>query len=222
LSSGFHYTFKDPGLLTVALTHRSADRQHNERLEFLGDAIIGFLVAEWLYGRFPAADEGQLTRTRAALVNRETLAAMARQLELGGVIALGEGELKSGGWRRDSILANALEAVLGAIYLDGGLDAAREVLLKWYGSRLQDIDPVAVQKDSKTRLQEFLQERHLPLPRYDTLDVEGPPHAQRFTVSCQITSPDTQVQAVGHSRRQAEQEAARLVLAQLQDGSAVS
>lgn len=213
------YTFADASLLTVALTHRSAGKPNNERLEFLGDAIIGFLVAEFLHQHFPNADEGQLTRTRASLVNRETLAGMARELDLGSRIALGEGEQKSGGWRRESILANALEAVLAAIYLDGGIDAARVSLRDWYGARLLNVDPGATQKDSKTRLQEFLQQRRFPLPNYTTREVEGPPHAQSFTVVCSLETPPLSLEASGNSRRHAEQEAARLVLAALHEGN---
>ena len=220
MPTALRYTFTDGALLTVALTHRSAGKPNNERLEFLGDAIIGFLVAEFLHQRFPEADEGQLTRTRASLVNRETLAGMARELDLGSVIALGEGEQKSGGWRRDSILANALEAVLAAIYLDGGMDAARLSLRDWYGERLLTVDPLATLKDSKTRLQEFLQQRRLPLPNYVMREVEGPPHAQSFTVVCTLETPPLSFEASGNSRRHAEQEAARLVLTALHEVSA--
>jgi ribonuclease-3 len=219
LQSALRYEFTDASLLTVALTHRSAGKPNNERLEFLGDAIIGFLVAEFLHQHFPDADEGQLTRTRASLVNRETLAGMARELNLGSVIALGEGEQKSGGWRRDSILANALEAVLAAIYLDGGMEPARLSLRDWYGDRLLNVDPGATQKDSKTRLQEFLQQRRLPLPTYSTREVEGPPHAQSFTVVCTLETPPLSLEGRGNSRRHAEQEAARLALTALHEGN---
>ena len=217
--AALRYEFRDASLLTIALTHRSAGKPNNERLEFLGDAIIGFLVAEFLHQGFPDADEGQLTRTRASLVNRETLASMARELNLGSAIALGEGEQKSGGWRRDSILANALEAVLAALYLDGGMDAARTSLRSWYGDRLVNVDPGATLKDSKTRLQEYLQQRRLPLPTYETREVEGPPHAQNFTVVCSLETPPLGLEASGNSRRHAEQEAARLVLATLLEGN---
>jgi ribonuclease-3 len=199
LQSALRYEFTDASLLTVALTHRSAGKPNNERLEFLGDAIIGFLVAEFLH--------------------RETLAGMARELNLGSVIALGEGEQKSGGWRRDSILANALEAVLAAIYLDGGMEPARLSLRDWYGDRLLNVDPGATQKDSKTRLQEFLQQRRLPLPTYSTREVEGPPHAQSFTVVCTLETPPLSLEGRGNSRRHAEQEAARLALTALHEGN---
>ncbi|MGD9602129.1 MAG: ribonuclease III [Gammaproteobacteria bacterium] len=213
---GIEHRFRDGELLTRALTHRSAHHRHNERLEFLGDAVLGLFVAEVLYARFPHADEGQLTRARATLVNRETLAGIARERNLGEAIALGEGELKSGGWRRDSILANALEALVGAIYLDAGLDAVRVELARWYGERLQVIDPEATEKDAKTRLQEYLQGRQQPLPQYATVDVQGPPHAQTFTVACELLEPALRIEASGRSRRQAEQEAARQVLVALQ------
>ncbi len=212
---GVSHRFKDPHLLTLALTHRSASPRHNERLEFLGDAVIGLVVADILYARFPAADEGQLTRARATLVNRDTLADIARELDFGSALALGEGELKSGGWRRESILANALEAIVGAIYLDAGMEAARTQLMTWFHTRLLRVDPTATQKDSKTQLQEFLQERQNPLPLYRTVGIQGPAHEQHFTISCEITTPALQVEASGRSRRQAEQEAARLALAAL-------
>lgn len=216
MRTGITHEFGDPALLTLALTHRSAAGTHNERLEFLGDAIIGFVIAEFLYQKFPRADEGQLTRTRATLVNRDSLADIARELDLGNAIRLGEGEMKSGGWRRDSILANALEAVVGAIYLDAGLEPTRQILLQWYRERLLRVDPTATQKDAKTRLQEHLQRYRNPLPVYETVDVQGPAHDQHFVVRCQLASPDLSVEARGNSRRQAEQEAARLALAALQ------
>jgi len=215
LRIGVTHEFRDPALLALALTHRSAAGAHNERLEFLGDAIIGFVIAEFLYSKFPRADEGQLTRTRATLVNRDTLADIARELDLGNAIRLGEGEMKSGGWRRDSILANALEAVVGAIYLDAGTETTRQILLQWYRDRLLRVDPTATRKDAKTRLQEHLQRHHQPLPIYETVNVQGPAHDQHFVVRCQIADPDLAVEATGNSRRQAEQEAARLALAAL-------
>ncbi len=214
--AGISHRFKDPHLLTLALTHRSASARHNERLEFLGDAVIGLVVADVLYERFPQADEGQLTRARATLVNRDTLAEIARELDFGAALALGEGELKSGGWRRESILANALEAIVGAIYLDAGMEAARLQLMVWFYTRLLHVDPTATQKDSKTQLQEFLQERQNPLPLYRTVDIQGPAHEQCFTIACEIAVPALQVEASGRSRRQAEQEAARLALAAIQ------
>ncbi len=218
-SPTLRHQFADPELLQLALTHRSASNRHNERLEFLGDAIIGATVAEFLYQRFPRADEGQLTRMRASLVKRESLAAIARKLELGKFLALGEGEMKSGGWRRDSILANALEAIVGSIFLDGGPAPARAELADWFEPVLSLLDPEEMPKDSKTRLQEYLQHRQAPLPTYQTVLVEGPPHAQFFTVDCELSAPPLKVTAQGHSRRHAEQEAARLALMALQPES---
>lgn len=215
----FNHRFANAELLKIALTHRSAGKGNNERLEFLGDAIIGAMIAELLYRRFPGADEGQLTRMRASLVKRESLAAIARQLELGKYLALGEGEMKSGGWRRDSILANALEAIIGAIFLDGGSSAARTQLETWFTPVLSTLDPDAMPKDSKTRLQEFVQQRQTALPVYHTVHIEGPAHAQRFTVECELIAPPLKITAHGRSRRQAEQEAARLALVAMQTGS---
>lgn len=209
------YTFKDETLRRRALTHRSADSDHNERLEFLGDALLGFIIAEHLHATFPGADEGQLTRTRATLVNRDALADLARELGLGGAIVLGEGEMKSGGWRRDSILANTLEALLGAIYLDGGLAACRQAVLELFAARLSRIDPGHAAKDPKTALQEFLQGRGQELPRYETVAVAGPSHEQLFTVSCHTSALPAPVVAQGRSRRKAEQAAARATLQQL-------
>lgn len=206
------YVFKDASLLEQALTHRSAAIRHNERLEFLGDSLIGFMVADFLFTRFPDADEGALTRMRAMLVNRDSLAMIARDLDLGGHLRLGEGELKSGGWRRDSILANCLEALVGAIYLDGGIEACRGRVEAWFAPRFETIDPKGVGKDAKTELQEFLQSRRLALPSYRTLDVSGPPHDQTFGVECAVPELGVAVVAEGKSRRRAEQEAARLAL----------
>ncbi|MBX9608619.1 MAG: ribonuclease III [Gammaproteobacteria bacterium] len=209
------YEFRDATLLWHALTHRSFGTPHNERLEFLGDALLGMVVAEYLFNRFPEADEGRLTRTRATLVNRESLAELARDLELGEHLRLGEGELKSGGWRRDSILANALEALLGAIYLDGGMDACRDTVLRVLEPRLAAIDPTTSTKDAKTALQEYLQGRRLSLPEYTTMDISGPSHAQLFTVSCTVGVLPEPVIASGPSRRKAEQAAARAALTAL-------
>ncbi len=209
------HRFGEPALLETALTHRSvAGRRNNERLEFLGDALLGSVVAELLFRRFPGADEGQLTRMRAALVRRETLAELARQLGLGEHIRLGEGEMKSGGWRRDSILADTLEALIGALYLDAGRDALYRWLERLYRSRLESISPEAMGKDAKTELQEYLQARHLPLPEYETIATGGPPHARSFTVSCRVTGQEP-VQASGSSRRRAEQAAAAALLERL-------
>ena len=206
------YAFQDESLLTRALTHRSVGARHNERLEFLGDALLGMVVAEYLFTHFPDADEGQLTRTRATLVNRESLAEVARGLDLGDLLRLGEGELKSGGWRRDSILANTVEALLGAIYLDGGMDPCRATVLRLLKSRLGSIDPDSTRKDAKTTLQEFLQSRRRSLPEYKTMEISGPSHEQIFTVSCHVASLPEPVFASSPTRRKAEQAAARATL----------
>lgn len=211
------YQFQNEDLKTQALTHRSAGSTHNERLEFLGDAIIGLVVAEYLYAKFPAADEGQLTRTRASLVNRESLARVARDIDIGSDLILGEGERKSGGWKRDSILSNTVEAMVGAIYLDGGLETCREQIHGWFAETLESVDPSQADKDPKTRLQEWLQARQLPLPNYETIEIDGPSHAQIFTVSCTIASLDDAVTATGTSRRKAEQKAAEMTLEAISD-----
>ena len=206
------YVFKDPSLLTLALTHRSVGHRNNERLEFLGDALLGFAMAEVLFHRFPECDEGQLTRLRAALVKRETLARIARDLELGGCLRLGEGELKSGGFRRDSILANAVEAIIGAIYLDAGLTACVDRVGKIFAGALGVVSPQSVGKDPKTQLQEHLQSLGLALPAYRTVRLEGEPHAQQFTVECSLPQSSKIFTGHGESRRRAEQAAAASAL----------
>jgi ribonuclease III len=211
-----NYSFVHADLERLALTHRSSARVNNERLEFLGDAVLGQVIAEYLYREFPGADEGQLTRLRATLVNKQTLADIARSIDLGEHIVLGEGELKSGGWRRDSILANTLEALIGAIYLDGGLAACSDQISIWFAEVLRDIDPSLNRKDAKTRLQEYLQARGSPLPTYNAEQITGPAHDQRFTIQCNVGPQVGVVSAVGTSRRNAEQKAAALMLEQLE------
>lgn len=213
------YEFSDPELLQLALTHRSAAKANNERLEFLGDAVLGQVIAECLYRQFADADEGQLTRCRALLVRKETLARVARELSLGEHIVLGEGELKSGGWRRDSILANTLEAVIGAIYLDGGHAACTEEIFRWFGPALARVDPRRSEKDAKTRLQEHLQSRGRALPRYNAVSTTGPAHDQRFTIECHVESEASPATATGRSRRAGEQLAAQLMLERLEKQS---
>lgn len=208
------YSFRDSGLLERAISHRSVGAHNNERLEFLGDAILGFEVADYLYRHIADADEGQLSRMRAHLVRRETLAEIARDLELGDVLRLGQGELRSGGQSRDSILADAVEAIIAAIYLDGGLDDARAVVRRLLGERLSAPAPQLRRKDPKTRLQEFLQSNALPLPVYEVLQVTGDPHDQTFRVRC-TTGPGGESEGVGSSRRKAEQAAARKMLERL-------
>lgn len=212
------YQFGKQHLAVLALTHRSCSGRsghNNERLEFLGDAILNFLVADALYQRFPQAHEGQLTSMRARLVRGQTLAALARELNLGDFLRLGPGELKSGGFQRDSILANTLEALLGAIYLDAGLEACRDRVENWFADRLQQISTTDQDnKDAKTRLQEYLQARRHTLPAYELLDVQGEKHAQLFRVSCRVGDM-ANMEAEGSSRRIAEQRSARKVLVSL-------
>lgn len=210
------HAFADPGLLELAMTHRSYGGQNNERLEFLGDSIVNFIIAEALFQRFPQAREGQLSRLRARLVKGQTLAELAREMAFGECLRLGSGEMKSGGHRRESILADAVEAVLGAIYLDAGMETARARVLSWYAERLEAISLDDTQKDPKTRLQEFLQSRQVPLPRYEVTSVEGEAHAQTFTVECHIEVLDKHTIGVGSSRRHAEQQAAAQALTRLE------
>lgn len=206
------YTFKDQDLMVLALTHRSFAGRNNERLEFLGDAILNFVAGEALFERFPLAREGQLSRLRARLVKGETLAILARGFDLGDYLRLGSGELKSGGFRRESILADALEALIGAIYLDAGMDAARERVLAWLTNELASLTLVDTNKDPKTRLQEFLQSRACELPRYDVVDIQGDPHCRTFVVECQISLLNDKTLGQGASRRIAEQVAAAAAL----------
>jgi ribonuclease-3 len=202
----------DPALLARALTHRSHGSVNNERLEYLGDAVLSFLVAEMLFLRFPDASEGELSRFRASLVSGEALAATAAGLGLGAQLLLGEGEMKSGGHRRATILADALEALVGAIYLDQGIEVARRVAGRLFEAAIDTLPSASELKDPKTRLQEWLQGRGHPLPDYTVLEVSGEPHDQRFSVRCDV--PDLEISAVadGSSRRRAEQEAAQRIL----------
>ncbi|KRD74636.1 ribonuclease III [Lysobacter sp. Root983] len=210
------HRFANPGLLEQALTHRSAGAPHNERLEFLGDSLVNLIVAEALYVRWPQADEGALTRARAELVRESALAPIARSLELGARLTLGPGEMKSGGHRRDSILADALEAVVAAIYLDAGFEACRARVLPWFEAAMAALPPPhKVGKDAKTRLQEWLQGRQKPLPLYALLSESGEDHAKSFRVSCSIAQPPIATEGEAGSRRAAEQLAAEAALRQL-------
>ena len=211
------HRFKDESLFELALTHRSCGKRNNERLEFLGDSVLNFTIAADLYHRFPTAREGQLSRLRALMVKGETLSEIARELGLGDYLRLGSGELKSGGFRRDSILADSVEAIIGAIYLDAGLQTAESFILSWYEKRLDELDLDGSIKDSKTRLQEFLQSRRLDLPEYELVSVEGEAHAQTFNIHCHIALLDHPTQGQGNSRRQAEQNAAKVALVQLRE-----
>lgn len=203
------YRFSDPELLRRALTHRSYGASHNERLEFLGDSVVNCVVALELYHKFPALPEGELSRLRANLVNQQSLAALAQQFALGERLRLGEGELKSGGARRPSILADAVEAVIGAAFLDGGFTAARQVVRALMGAALDAIDPAVSGKDPKTLLQEHLQGRRLGLPQYSVVATRGEAHEQLFQVECLVAELDVRTKGEGTSRRSAEQEAAR-------------
>lgn len=210
------YEFSDQKLIQRALTHRSASNHHNERLEFLGDAVLGMVIAKALFEQFPKVNEGQLTRMRSSLVKGKTLAVIAKEIELGDYIHLGEGELKSGGFRRASILADGFEAVIGAVYLDSGFETTSQLILKLYGERLTQLDPSEVKKDAKTRLQELLQSRGFPLPIYDLLTVTGEAHQQTFEVACIISEHKINTQGTGSSRRNAEQLAAEKAFTELQ------
>lgn len=203
------YPFRDASLLRQALTHRSHGTPNNERLEFLGDGLLNFVVARLLYDQFAKLPEGDLSRLRASLVNQQTLSELSASLSLGDHLLLGEGELKSGGFRRPSILADAFEALVGAVFLDGGFAAAEEVLARLYQPLMASADPAALGKDPKTRLQEFLQGRHLGLPQYSIVNVSGEAHEQHFRVECAIAELGLKSQGEGSSRRAAEQEAAR-------------
>lgn len=209
------HVFSDPDLRQRALTHRSAGAKNNERLEFLGDALVNLIVAEALFQRFPRADEGALTRARAQLVREESLAQVARTLALGEQLQLGPGELKSGGFRRDSILADAVEAIIGAIYLDAGFDTCRTRVLDWFEQRLVEMPEGVPEKDPKTRLQEWLQGKGFALPEYRLLRAEGDDHDKTFHVACITVDPPAEAEGDGSSRRQAEQRAALAVLIQL-------
>lgn len=211
------HRFNHDELLQQALTHRSVGSRNYERLEFLGDSILSFVISTDLYQRFPEIDEGTLSRLRASLVKGETLAAMARELSLGDYLNLGSGEMKSGGHRRASILADTLEAIFGAIFLDSDIDTVQGVILRLYRNRLEKADPSKALKDPKTRLQEHLQSRSMALPDYEVTDIKGKSHAQTFTVTCRVDGLDEAVVAQGSSRRKAEQAAAEEVLSRLND-----
>jgi len=209
------YQFSNQALLDLALRHCSVGRDNNERLEFLGDAILGFIMADELQRRFPEAREGQLSRLRADLVQGATLAGGARELEVGPALQLGIGELKSGGADRDSILADTLEAIISAIYLDAGMETCRSIVLGWFEQRLDSLDLDTQTKDAKTRLQEHLQAIKSDLPEYEVMEVVGKDHQQRFAVLCHVALLPEPVTGYGTSRREAEQEAAEAVIAAL-------
>jgi ribonuclease-3 len=212
LQTRLGYTFQDAGLLQQALTHRSHSSVHNERLEFLGDSILNCVVASVLYERFNTLDEGDLSRLRANLVKQQSLYEIAQKLELSQFLRLGEGELKSGGFRRPSILADTLEALLGAIFLDSGFNSARDVIRAFYIPILETVDPRTLGKDAKTLLQEFLQSKKISLPTYNVVATHGAAHSQEFEIECLVPKLGIQVFGRGGSRRAGEQAAARLAL----------
>lgn len=209
------YQFKDPGLLETALTHRSASKQNNERLEYLGDSILNFAIAEALFSKFPDISEGKLSRMRANLVKKDTLATVAKKLTLSDYIHLGGGEFKSGGFRRKSILADALEAIIAAIYIDSDMTTCKSKILLWFTNLLANISPESEQKDPKTQLQEYLQARHVPLPIYKIISTHGKKHEQTFVVSCSLQHQEITITGQGESRRRAEQDAASQMLLEL-------
>ncbi|MFM1956553.1 MAG: RNase [Pseudomonadota bacterium] len=204
------HDFSNKALLTQALTHRSFGSTNNERLEFLGDGVLNFIVASQLYLKFPKLDEGDLSRLRAHLVKEPTLGEIALTLNIGDALKLGEGELKSGGWRRPSVLADALEAMIGAVFLDAGFAAAEGVVIKLFRPLIEKIDPKAIGKDPKSLLQEYLQSKKIDVPTYEVLAIEGEAHCQTFLVECRVAKFNIVTQGEGTSRRAAEQQAAEL------------
>jgi ribonuclease-3 len=215
LRNSLNYQFNDVGLLEQSLTHRSAPGGNNERLEFLGDAVLNFVISEIVFRLHPMAPEGDLSRLRASLVKDATLAELAAELGLGEHLILGSGERKTGGHRRESILADALEAIFGAVYLDAGFDAAGKIIGHAFGKRLQNLPSVEELRDPKTRLQEWLQARQKGLPVYELVKVSGQAHQQQFEVSCSVTGVEVSTNGNGTTRRNAEQESAALMLTEL-------
>ncbi len=215
LSKKLGLIFDDPKLFTRALTHRSASSSNNERLEFLGDAILGFVIAEQLYNLFPDEPEGVLSRMRANLVNQRSLAEIARKQNVGDYLLLGSGELKSGGFDRDSILSDALEAIIAALYQDKGMDACQKWIPELFADKLQSLSLGNGQKDPKTRLQEFMQSKKLDLPQYELLTMSGLAHEQTFKVQCTISLLPTSSIGAGVTRKGAEQAAAEILLEKL-------
>ena len=211
------YHFKDLSLVETALSHRSVGAHNNERLEFLGDSIVNFIIGEALFQQFPQCREGELSQMRAQLVKGVTLAEIAREFEIGDQLNLGPGEMKSGGFRRESILADTVEALIGAIYLDGGMDICRENVLRWYQQRLAAISPKGANKDAKSQLQELLQSRKKALPKYQLINATGSDHDQSFEIECVIGHLKQSFTGIGTSRRAAEQLAAAQALSQLQE-----
>lgn len=219
LTNRLGYHFKDSSLLELALSHRSVGAKNNERLEFLGDSIVNFLMAEALFSKFPGSREGELSQMRAQLVKGVTLASLARDFGLGEFLHLGQGEMKSGGHRRSSILADTVEALIGAIYIEAGMDVCRERVLCWYASRLNEIAPNGSIKDAKTQLQELLQAKQKNLPVYSLLETTGSDHQQQFSVECEIGYLQKRFSGKGNSRRAAEQDSARQALSWIEQAT---
>ena len=215
LEQSLGYSFNNTDLLNQALSHRSVGKKNNERLEFLGDSILNFVVAEELYQRFPKAVEGELSRLRATLVKGETLSRVALRLDIGPFLTLGQGEMKSGGERRASILADAVEAIIAAIHMDADLDICRQRILSWLKEDIDQISPETIVKDPKSTLQEYLQGRQLPIPEYTLVETRGKEHEQKFVIACKITILEEPVLGESTSRRKAEQRAAANVLTEL-------
>lgn len=216
LQDRLQYQFSDQTLLTLALSHRSCGSKNNERLEFLGDAVLGLTVSNFLFQRFPEAREGDLSRIRSQIVRAESLAEVARSLDLGPELLLGQGEMKSGGHRRDSILGDTVEALIGAIYLDRGMSAAEQSVVNWFGDLLNAVTLDTPIKDPKTALQEWLQARGKPLPEYLVVKTQGEDHNRLFTISCKIADVESAAEATASSRRKAEQLVAEQLLKQLE------
>ena len=210
-----NYNFNDKNLLELALTHRSFQGKNNERLEFLGDSILNFIIAELLFKKFNALPEGDLSRLRSQLVKSATLSEIGILLNLGDYLILGEGELKSSGWRRPSILADSVEAIIGAVFIDGGIKASHNLIINWFKDRIDSINPNDIEKDSKSLLQELLQAKKIPLPDYDVISIEGEAHCQYFKVSCTIPKLGVTIEGEGSSRKIAEQGAAEEMLKKL-------
>jgi ribonuclease-3 len=217
LYSTIGYTFKNEALVKQALTHRSLDNKNNERMEFLGDAIVNFVVAELLFQQRQNAKEGDLSRLRAALVNREGLADIAMEFNLSEYLRMGTGELRSGGFRRPSILSDAVEAIIGAIYLDSDITICKQTVVQWFESRLNKIIDMKSLKDAKTQLQEYLQSHKLSLPLYELVATQGKQHEQTFTIECKVIEKSLSATGKGTSRRKAEQNAAEMCLEKLKN-----
>ncbi len=211
------YNFKDKSLLELALTHRSFKGKNNERLEFLGDSILNFIIADLLFKEFNLLPEGDLSRLRSQLVKSSSLSEIGILLNLGDYLILGEGELKSSGWRRPSILADSVEAIIGAVYIDGGISASSNLIIRWYKDEINSINPNDIQKDSKSLLQELIQAQKISLPDYNVVSIEGEAHCQHFKVSCSILKLGISIEGEGPSRKIAEQAAADEVLKKLKN-----